>query len=519
LTPRAKVFAVIFRSPWPPLQYASASVGDAVLAVARQFGGKPALIEGETGRTLTYRQLADGAEHVAAGLAHAGLKPGQPLALALPNSIDFALAFFGALRAGAWVVPINPIYTAAEMEHQIHDSGARFLVTVPERAAELAPAVDSVFEIGGRWNELLECAEAPPEVHSSPGDLAMLPYSSGTTGKPKGVMLTHDNVLANVHQFIAATGIEHQDVLVNVFPLYHVAGLNCILNSHLAVGATVVLMRRFDLEGWLALIEQYRGTAILIPPPVVLAIVKSPAWDRFRLDSLQGALCGAAPLGADLQKAFEDRTGLVLRQAWGMTEAAATVAADVNHRVRRKHGSCGYLSPSIEARVVDVATLQERGPDETGEIWLRGPNIMQGYWKQPAATADTLVSDGWMRTGDIGYLDSDGCIFLVDRLKELIKYNAQQVAPAELEDIVQSHPDVLDAAVIGAPDEAAGEIPMAFVVRRDGAHLDAAELMSFVAARVAPHKKIRAVEFVDEIPKSPAGKILRRVLKEVVRAR
>ena len=510
---------MIFRSPLPPLRHASATIGDAVLGAARQFGDKPALIEGETGRTLTYRQLVDGAERVAAGLARAGLKPGQPLAVALPNSIDFALAFFGAMRAGAWVVPINPIYTPAEMEHQIRDSGARFLVTMPERAVDLAPAVDSVFEIGGRWNELLECGEAPPELHSSPDDLAMLPYSSGTTGKPKGVMLTHTNVLANVHQFIAAVELKHQDVLVNIFPMYHVAGLNCILNSHLTVGATVVLMRRFDLEGWLGLIEQYLGTVILIPPPVVLAIAKSPSWERFRLDCLQRAGCGAAPLGADLQKAFEDRTGLVLRQVWGMTEATALASVDSNDRTGRKLGSCGYLAPSIEARVVDVATLQELGPQETGEIWLRGPNIMQGYWKQPAATAETLVSDGWMRTGDIGYIDSDGCIFLVDRLKELIKYNAQQVAPAELEDIIQSHPAVLDAAVIGAPDEAAGEIPMAFVVRRDGANLDAAELMSFVAARVAPHKKIRAVEFIDEIPKSPTGKILRRVLKEVVRTR
>ena len=372
---------MIFGSRWPPLQHAPASVGDAVLYAARQFGDKSALIEGETGRTLTYRQLVDGAERVAAGLAHAGLKPGQPLALSLPNSIDFALAFFGAMRAGAWVVPINPIYTPAEMEHQIRDSGARFLVTVPERAIDLTPAVDRVFDIGGRWNELLDCTDTPPEVHSSPGDLAMLPYSSGTTGKPKGVMLTHANVLANVHQYISAMGMKHQDVMVNVFPLYHVAGLTCILNAHLAVGATVVLMRRFDLEGWLALIEQHRGTYAVVPPPVVLAIVKSPAWDRFRLHSLQSAFCGAAPLGADMQKAFEDRTGLVLRQIWGMTEASALISSDANEGTSRKLGSCGHLAASMEARVVDVATLQELGPQETGELWLRGPNIMQGYWK------------------------------------------------------------------------------------------------------------------------------------------
>ena len=510
---------MIFRSPRPPLRHAPASVGDAVLEAARRFGDKVALVEGETGQTITYRQLVHGAERAAAGLARAGLMPGQPLVVSLPNSIDFALAWFGAMRAGAWVVPINPIYTTAEMEHQIRDSGARFLVTVPERVAAHAASMDGVFEVGGRWNELLECGEPPPEFHSSSDDLAALPYSSGTTGKPKGVMLTHANILANIHQFIDALGLEDQDVLVNVFPLYHVAGLNCVLNAHLALGATVILLRRFDLEGWFALIEKYHGTYIAIPPPVALAVTKSPLWDRFQLDSLRSAACGAAPLGADMQKAFEDRTGLVLRQIWGMTEATALLSVDSKDRSHRKLGSCGYLAPSVEARVVDVTTLRDLGPGETGEIWVRGPNIMQGYWKQPAATTNMLVSDGWMRTGDIGYLDSDGCVYLLDRLKELIKYNAQQVAPAELEDIILSHPAVLDGAVIGAPNDASGEIPMAFVVRKEGAQLDAADLMSYVAARVAPHKKVRAVEFVGDIPKSPTGKILRRILKELVHTR
>ena len=508
-----------FRSPWHVVQSPYTSVCDAIWVSARDQPEKLALIEGDSGHSLTYTQLASGADRVAAGLARAGLAAGQAVAVALPNSIDFALAWFGALRAGGWVVPLNPLYTVAELEQQIRDSGARLLIAAPDRARDLAGVVEQVFAPGSRWNELTECQGSPPDVRMSPQDLAAMPYSSGTTGKPKGVMLTHVNICANVEQAVALTGIGRDDVVVNMFPLYHVAGLNSVLNTVLAVGGTIVLIRRFDLEGWLALIEKHRGTYILIPPPVAMAVAKSPLWDRFRLDSVRSAACGAAPLGADMQKAFEQRTGLVLRQVWGMSEGTAILSCDSGEPSERRLGSCGRLAPGMEARVVDIVSQSELGPGETGEIWLRGPNIMQGYWRHPAATAETMAGDGWMRTGDIGYFDSEGYVYLVDRLKEMIKYNAQQVAPAELEDVIQTHPAVLDAAVVGAPDESAGEIPMAFVVPKNGVVLDAADLMNYVAARVAPHKKIRAVEFVDAIPKTLSGKVLRRVLKDRVRAR
>ena len=284
-------------------------------------------------------------------------------------------------------------------------------------------------------------------------------------------------------------------------------------------GATLVLMRRFDLEGYLALTERYRPTLMAGPPPLILALTKSPLWDRFRIDSLRYTVCGAAPLGAELQEAFEQRTGVLLGQIWGMTEATCCVSVTPNDRAKRKLGCCGYLLSSCQAQVVDVSSQAARGEGETGEIWIRGPNIMKGYWKQPGATSEILREDGWMRTGDIGYFDSDHCVYLVDRLKELIKYKGLQVAPAELEGVLESHSAVLDSGVVGAPEEAAGEIPMAFVVKKQGATLNAEELMEYVAARVAPYKKIRAVEFVQEIPKSPSGKILRRVLKDKIRAR
>ena len=507
---------MLFRSPWPDIELPSCSICDVISGVARRYADKQAVVESETGRTLTYGELIEGVDRVAAGLSRAGLEPGQPLALALPNCIDFLLAWFGALRAGAWVMPMSPLYSPAEMEIQVRDAGARYALTAPERAADLAAIVDHVFVPGGNWNDVVSCLAPPASLRTSVEELAVMPYSSGTTGRPKGVMLTHFNLVSNLRQFSGVVPLRAEDVMVNVAPLYHATGLS-FLTGLLGVGGTMVLMRKFELETWLALNERYRATFLFGPPPVALAVAKSPLWDKFRLDSLQWMLCGAAPLGADLQESFERRTGLLLRQGYGMTESTSATSINPKDPAKRKLGSCGHLFPSCEARVVDIVDGRELAAGETGEIWLRGPHIMKGYWNQPEATEQALPGDGWMRTGDIGYFDPDGCVFIVDRLKEFIKYKAYQVAPAELEDILQSHPAVLDAAVIGVPDEASGEIPMAFVVRKPGVALDPAELMRYVATRVAPYKKIRAVEFVDQIPKSPAGKVLRRVLKERLR--
>jgi acyl-CoA synthetase (AMP-forming)/AMP-acid ligase II len=390
---------MIFQSPWPPLDLPPCSICDAVLGGASQLGEKPAVIEGDTGRTLSYRQLVEGADRVAASLARAGLRPRQPFAIALPNSIDFVLAWYGALRAGSWVVPINPLYTPSEMEHQIRESGARFLLTVPDRAAALRGAVDRVFIVDDASNELLECEDPPPDVRPSASDMAALLYSSGTGGLPKGVMLTHANFVVNMRQLYAVNWCRREDVIVSIMPLYHTAGLTSGLNSFLGIGATVVLMRKFELQGWLALNERYRATAIGGPPPLILALTKSPLWDQFQLGSVKRAACGAAPLGADLQEAFEQRTGVVLTQMWGMTEATCSVAWDLRDRARRKLGSCGHLLPSCEARVVDVASGADLGVGEVGEMWLRGPHIMKGYWNQPAATAENSAGR---------WLDEDG---------------------------------------------------------------------------------------------------------------
>jgi acyl-CoA synthetase (AMP-forming)/AMP-acid ligase II len=507
---------MIFRSPWPDIQLPSGSVCDAVLGAAKRYGNKVAVIQGETGQTLSYAELIRGAQRVAAGLACAGLKSGQALALALPNSIEFVLAWFGTLLTGAFVVPINPLYTQKEMKSQVSDSGARFLITTAECAEGMEEQVERLFVTGGNWDELLTSDAPPPEVHIKPDDLAAMPYSSGTTGKPKGVMLTHANIVSNIFQLHVVDWPCHEDVIVNIFPLYHVAGLNCMLNTFLEAGATLVLMKRFDLQLYLTLNERYSATFLGCPPPVILLLTKSPECAGFPFSHFRRAVCGAAPLGAEAHEAFEQRTGLLLRQAWGMSEATAVISTTPNDRAKRKLGSCGQLLPSVQAQIVDTVSLKALGVGEAGEIWLRGPHIMQGYWKQSCATSETLIGEGWMRTGDIGYFDVDNYVYLVDRLKEMIKYNALQVSPAELEDIIQSHPAVFDVAVVGMPHPSAGEIPKAFVVRKEGANLEAEELMRYVAAHVAPYKKVRAVEFIREIPKSPSGKILRRILRDKV---
>lgn len=509
---------MIFRSPWPDIPAPGETMCDVVLASAKLYGEKVALIEGETGRTVTYAQLVARGERVAAGLAHAGLAHGEPVAVVLPNSIEFVLAWLGALLAGGWVVPINPAYMPAEMEMQIRDAGARICITCAECAKALEGVVEKLFATGANFDELLENRAPRPDVRIQPDDLATMPYSSGTTGKPKGVRLTHANLVTNIRQLDVVGWVRHDDVMVVIFPLYHVGGLNCMLTVFFAAGATLVLTRRFELQKFLELSAKYGATFFGGPPPVVLRLTQSESSADAAFRHMQWGICGAAPLGAEAHQAFEKRTGALLGQVWGMSEATAVISATPRDRARRKLGSCGHLLPSVEAQVVNTDSLEPLGVGQTGEIWLRGPNITKGYWNQPQANAATFTSDGWMRTGDIGYVDSDQHIFLIDRLKELIKYNALQVAPAELEDIILTHPEVLDVAVVGAPDAAAGEIPLAYVVRKAGAGVCAEDIMQFVSGRVAAYKKVRAVEFIAEIPKSPSGKILRRILKEKARS-
>jgi acyl-CoA synthetase (AMP-forming)/AMP-acid ligase II len=332
-------------------------------------------------------------------------------------------------------------------------------------------------------------------------------------------MLTHRNLVANLCQTRAVQPLTEDDTIIGALPFFHIYGMTVIMNQALRVGATVVTMPRFDLAGFLDLVERHRVTKAHLVPPIILALAKSPAVEGHDLSSLRWINSGAAPLGAELADACAERLGCPVVQGYGLTETSPVTHVVPIERVENRPGSIGPAVPGTECKVVDVAGGEELGPDEDGEVWIRGPQVMRGYLGQDEATAGTLDRDGWLHTGDIGHADEDGWFYLVDRLKELIKYKGFQVAPAELEAVLLEHPQVADAAVIAVPDEEAGEVPKAFVVAAGGADLDPEAIRAFVAERVASYKQVRRVEVTDEIPKSPSGKVLRRVLVERERER
>jgi acyl-CoA synthetase (AMP-forming)/AMP-acid ligase II len=469
-------------------------------------------------------------QRVAAGLARRGLAPGERVAIFSPNLPEYAAVFHAVALLGATTTPVNPLYTVGELANQLSDARARFLFTVPpflETAREAATraGVEEIFVFGeaaGATAFASLLADGPvPEVTFDPREqLVVLPYSSGTTGLPKGVMLTHYNLVAECSQLAGlhdGSILVGEDTVLAVLPFFHIYGIIAFLNYNLRQGATVVTMPRFDLEGYLQLVQRYGVTFLHVVPPIALALARHPVVSKYDLSKVRGALCAAAPLGDAVAQAFVERFGRPISQAYGMTEVSGASHLGPNVPGKCKPASAGRLLPNVECRLVDPMSGAEVGPGEQGELWVRGPNAMRGYLGRPEATAATIDAEGWLHTGDIGYVDKDGDFFIVDRVKELIKYKGMQVAPAELEAVLLAHPAIADAAVIPSPDAEAGEVPKAFVVRKG--ELTAEEVMAFTASRLAPHKKVRAVEFVEQIPKSASGKILRRVLIEQERER
>jgi acyl-CoA synthetase (AMP-forming)/AMP-acid ligase II len=520
---------MIQHSPLPDVEIPDLPLTEYVLAGGAGQPDKPALIDGPSGRVMTYRELEDAIRSLAGGLAAASFGRGDVLALMAPNGPEYAVTFHGAAMAGGTVTTINPAYTQAEVQHQLADSGARILVTVAPLAAMAVraceeTAVTEVYllgEAGGTEGTLpvrplSALAGAPLAAHVpvGPGDVVALPYSSGTTGLAKGVMLTHRNLVANIAQTLGAIPSAPDERLMAVLPFFHIYGMQCMMNCGLRAGATVVTLPRFDLEQFLRAHQDYRITRSFVAPPIVLALARHPLVDSFDLSQLRLVNSGAAPLKAELAAECSKRLGCEVVQGYGMTELSP-----VSHLTPPgwfKPGSVGITAPGTQTRIVDPVGT-DLGTGEEGEVWVRGPQVMAGYLNNPQATADTIDADRWLHTGDLGYLDADGHLYVVDRLKELIKYKGFQVPPAELEAVLLRHPDVADAAVIGLPDEEAGEIPAGYVVLRPGAAVSAAEIMRFVAGEVAGYKQIRRLEVIDAIPKSAAGKILRRVLRDSAR--
>ncbi|RDH74641.1 4-coumarate--CoA ligase family protein [Mycolicibacterium moriokaense] len=528
-----------FASPFPDVEIPAVSVYEYLFGnLEPGDADRIALVDAKTGEQISYREAVARIDAFAGALAGRGIAVGDVVALLAPNSSAFAVAFHGILRAGATATTINVLFTAKDIVKQLTDSKAKMLVTVGAllpQAREAAAAVgiddDHLVVLDGADGhpsaaDLLGAGAAPPQVGFDPEThLAVLPYSSGTTGNPKGVMLTHRNLVANVAQIRAAQDVEAEDAVVAFLPFFHIYGMTVLLNAVLRARARLVTMPSFDLEQFLANVQHHKVTVAFIAPPVAVALAKHPLVDKYNLSTLKAVLSGAAPLDEDLGRAVADRIGCPVVQGYGMTELSPVSHCTPFDGGKQLIGSvapvgaAGWTAANSVSRLIDPETgaeieVPQKGLSETGELWFKGPNVMAGYLGNESATKETVDDDGWLRTGDLARVDSSGCVYIVDRLKELIKYKGYQVPPAELEALLLTHPAIADAAVIGARDAESGEeVPKAFVVKQSGLDVTEDEVMAFVAAEVAPYKKVRQVAFIDAIPKSASGKILRKDLR------
>lgn len=518
---------LIHRSRFPEVALPAVTIHELVLGAAAAHGERPALIDAASGRTLTFAAVARDARRLAAGLARRGFGPGEVFALVLPNLPEYPVVYLGVAAAGGAASTLNPLLTEPELATLLAEARARFVVTVPTlldktRAAAGRAGVEEVFvmgEGGGATPFAALLADGPPPAPAiDPArHLVSLPFSSGTSGRPKGVMLTHRNLVAQLVLFDAGARLRPGMTTLAMLPYFHIYGLSLIMLVSLRRGGTQVVMSRFELEPFLDALARHRVQWAPLVPPIMLALAKHPAVSDFDLSGLEVITSGAAPLGAEVERAVQERLGCRVVQGYGMTELAGASHVIPSDPAFGRTGSCGLTLPNCEVRIVDPESGRSLGPGQRGELWIRGPIVMRGYLRQPEATRATLTDDGWLRTGDIGYVDDDGYFYVVDRLKELIKYKAYQVAPADLEAVLLAHPAIADAAVIPSPDPEAGEVPKAFVVLR--APIEPVQILAWVAGRVAPYEKVRRVEIVDAIPKSPSGKILRRLLVERERER
>jgi acyl-CoA synthetase (AMP-forming)/AMP-acid ligase II len=524
---------MIFRSPYPDVTVPAVGLPELLLGgLTAEDAERVAIVDATTGESHRYGGLIDAVGRVAGALGARGIGRGAVAALFAPNCAAYPFVFHGILSAGAAASPVNALYTPADLAHQLRDAGAQILFSTPgglerARAAVTEPGVRvaEIVVLGDpapgrgpvpetRLADLLASHAPVPLVAVDGEDLAALPYSSGTTGLPKGVQLTHRNLVANMLQMQPLLRIRPGSRLLTAVPLFHIYGLTGIMNAALYGRGCVVTLPRFDLAGFLAAIAEHRVDHVFIAPPVALALAHHPLVDEYDMSSVEIVMSAAAPLDTALARRVADRLCATVVQGYGLTESSpCTHGIPVEH-TDLDRGSIGVPMPNVEARVVDPGTGEDAAAGERGELWCRGPNIMRGYLNNPGATAAAVDEEGWLHTGDIVTVDADGAFHVVDRLKELIKYKGYQVAPAELEALLLTHDGVADAAVIGVRDGDGQEVPKAFVVRSATfPDLDADAVMAFVAAQVAPYKKVRAVEFIDAIPKSPAGKILRKQLR------
>ncbi len=529
-----------FGSPFPDVEIPNVLLFDYLFGNIDAVAGDTAIIDGATGATTSYGELRTQILALAGGLAARGLAVGEVSGILCPNIPAFVTVFHGIMRAGGTATTINSLYTAHEIAEQLRDSRATHLFTLsmflPQADAAAAAVgmpsenvvlIDGSADVHPERTSLRSLmttgAPAPQQTLDPATHLAVLPYSSGTTGRAKGVMLTHRNLVANIAQGEPVIGVTRQDRILAVLPFFHIYGMNVLMNGALHRQAPIITMPKFDLAEFLRIIALYRATYLYIAPPIAVALAKHPMVDSYDTSSIRIIFSGAAPLDQELGQAVAARLGCTVRQGYGMSEMSPVSHTIPESRDDIPLGTVGITLPNMQCKIMDPATGEEidkpaTGVSAPGELWCKGPNVMIGYLADPESTANTLDADGYLHTGDVATVSSEGFVSIVDRVKELIKYKGYQVPPAELEAVLLTHPQIADAAVVGVNNEDGEEVPKAFIVLQAGAELSADEVMAYVASQVAPHKKVRQVEFISLIPKSSSGKILRRELRAPAKA-
>ncbi|KAF8047792.1 hypothetical protein N665_2828s0006 [Sinapis alba] len=525
---------VIFRSKLPDIYIPNhLPLHDYIFQNISEFASKPCLINGPTGHVYTYSDVHVASRRIAAAFQKLGVNQNDVVMILLSNCPEFVLSFLAASFRGATATAANPFFTPAEIAKQAKASNSKLIVTESRYVdkikdlqndgvlivctdAEPSPIPEGCL----RFTELTQSTEIET-VEVSPDDVVALPYSSGTTGLPKGVMLTHKGLVTSVAQQVDGENpnlyFHSDDVILCVLPMFHIYALNSIMLCGLRVGASILIMPKFEINLLLELIQRCKVTVAPMVPPIVLAIAKSPETEKYELSSIRVVKSGAAPLGKELEDAVSAKfPNAKLGQGYGMTEAGPVLAMSLGFAKEPfpvKSGACGTVVRNAEMKIIDPDTGDSLSKNKPGEICIRGHQIMKGYLNNPAATAETIDKEGWLHTGDIGLIDDDDELFIVDRLKELIKYKGFQVAPAELEALLIGHHDITDVAVVAMKEEAAGEVPVAFVVKSKDSELSEDDVKQFVAKQVVFYKRINKVFFVESIPKAPSGKILRKDLR------
>ncbi|HEY3211052.1 MAG TPA: long-chain fatty acid--CoA ligase [Actinomycetota bacterium] len=500
------------------------NLADLLRETRRRFPSKPALIFHD--RPITFSEVDERVDRTAAALAALGVVKGDRVALLMGNVPEFVTTLYGAMRIGAVVCPMNVMLTPEEMGYILADSGAKAavvelgslpgLLSVRDRLGDL----QTILVVGGppaprgtiSLEETLRTAGEPSAVTTESSDLAVIAYTAGTTAAPRGAMLAHGHLLANLDQLTQVPDLAEtdKDVALLALPLFHSYGLNVILGMCMKTGATALLVERFDPAESLALVERHGVTVLFGAPPMFAAWLSLPDVDPRAMSSVRLAVSGAAPLPADVFGAFRDRFGVTIWEGYGLTECGPAVTSNAMGD-EAKAGSIGLPLPGVEIRLVDEDG-EDAEEDDPGEIWVKGPNVFSGYWNRPDATAEVLDGE-WLRTGDVAYRDEDGYLHLVDRKKDLVIVSGFNVYPTEVEEAIERHPKVQEAAVVGVPDQRTGEAVQAWVVPKEGQTLGAEEILDFLHGYLARFKQPSDIRIVDELPHHMTGKVLRRVLR------